>query len=105
MLWCLALMVPIQYGVLAVLRTVGELAPIAALFLSVAVNLLLFGFLPALFVYVGRVELRSALGLSMPRPAALLAGLLLGISLWPMELYLLKHTADARILEQERFTS
>jgi sodium transport system permease protein len=103
MLWCLALMVPIQFGLFALLRSLGALSPIAGIFLSVAVNLLLFALLPALFVYLGRVEVRSALGLSMPRPAALLAGLLLGASLWPIELWLLKKTVDAQMLE-ERFS-
>ena len=104
MLWCLALMVPIQFAVIALVRSLGPIAPIAGIFLGVAINLLLFGLLPALFVYLGRVELPTGLGLTMPRPAALLAGLLLGASLWPLELKLLEHGGVTQFLE-ERFGS
>src|ERR1019366_7305278 len=69
-LWCLALMVPIQFGVIALLRLLPA-NPATSIFLGVAVNVLLFGLLPAFFLYLGRVEWRSGLGLTMPRPAAL----------------------------------
>ena len=38
-----------------------------------AINVLLFGLLPSLFVYLGRVELGSGLGLTMPRATGLAA--------------------------------
>jgi sodium transport system permease protein len=103
-LWCLALMVPFQFGLFALLRSLGPIAPIVGIVLGVAVNLLLFGLLPSLFLYLGRVEIRQGLGLSMPPPAALIAGLLLGASLWPLELKLLDQSGVAKVLE-ERFGS
>jgi sodium transport system permease protein len=101
MLWCLALMVPIQFSLFAFLRSLAP-PPIVVIFLGIAVNLLLFGLLPALFIILGRVELRTGLGLTMPRPAALLAGVLLGASLWPLQLWLLEHGGVSKLLE-ERF--
>ena len=103
-LWCLALMVPIQFGMIALLRSLGETSPMVGIVLGLAVNLLLFALLPALFVYLGRVELRSGLGLTLPRPAALVAGLLLGASIWPLDLKLLEWSGVAKVLEQ-RFGS
>jgi sodium transport system permease protein len=102
MLWCLAVMVPIQFSLFALVRGVGAIPPLLNISLNLALNLLLFGLLPALFVFLGRVEIRTGLGLSMPRPAAVIAGLLLGASLWPLELWLLEQSVDAKMLE-ERF--
>ncbi len=100
MLWCLALMLPMQFGLVALLRSLGALPVIVSILLQVAVNLILFGFLPAFFVFLGRIEIRPALGLSMPRPAGMLAGFLLGLSLWPLELWLLAHAIDAKLFEE-----
>jgi membrane protease YdiL (CAAX protease family) len=104
MLWCLALMLPIQFALLALLRVLGPFPPALGVGLGVGVNVLLFGGLPALFVYLGRVELASGLGLSAPRPAALSAGVLLGVSLWPLELELL-HRSGVTTLVEERFSA
>ena len=103
-LWCLALMVPIQFSLIALLRSLGAINPLVGIVLGLAVNLLLFGLLPSLFLYLGRVEIRSGLGLRIPRPAALLAGLLLGASIWPLDLKLLEMSGVAKVLEQ-RFGS
>jgi ABC-2 type transport system permease protein/sodium transport system permease protein len=102
MLWCLALMVPIQFVLVALVREFGSMPPIGEVAAGVAVNLLLFGFLPMLFTYLGRVELRSGLGLTKPTPAAVLAAIVLGLSLWPLELKVLEWTGDTKALE-ERF--
>ena len=102
MLWCLALMVPIQFAMIAVVRSLGALPAVVGIFLGVTINLLLFGLLPALFVYLGRVEIRSGLGLSLPKPTGLLGALLLGVSLWPFMLLLLQQSSVAKVLE-ERF--
>ncbi len=102
-LWCLALMVPIQFSLFALVRAVGtSMPPWLGIMAGVAVNLLLFGFLPGLFAYLGRLDMRQALGLRMPRPAALAAALLLGGSLWPLELRLLAESGLSQVL-QERF--
>lgn len=87
-LWCLALMLPIQFGLLALVRALAP-SPATGILLSVAVNAILFGVLPAIFIFLERVKLSTGLGLAVPRPLALLAGLLLGVSLWPVELRLL----------------
>jgi ABC-2 type transport system permease protein/sodium transport system permease protein len=102
MLWCLALMVPIEFALLALLRSFGIPSPLAIMVFSVVVTILLFGALPALFVYVGRVELTSGLGLRFPGPLALLAGILLGASLWPLELHILSLSHTEEMLK-ERF--
>jgi sodium transport system permease protein len=98
-MWCLALMVPIQFALVALLRSIGSMPVLVAMSLSLAVNVLLFGLLPMLFVYLGRVEIRSGLGLTMPRPGALIAGLLLGAAIWPLDLKLLEMSDVAKALE------
>ncbi|HZZ77577.1 MAG TPA: ABC transporter permease subunit/CPBP intramembrane protease [Gemmataceae bacterium] len=89
-LWCLALMVPIQFTVFALLRSFGKnLSPGMNIVIGIGVNLLLFGALPAVFAYLGRLDLTEALGLQLPTPAAVIAGILLGVSLWPLQLRLM----------------
>jgi sodium transport system permease protein len=97
-MWCLALMVPIQFALVALLRSIGP-TPLVVIFLGLAMTVLLFALLPMLFIYLGRVELRTGLGLTMPRPAALLAGLVLGASIWPLDLKLLEMSAVVKAIE------
>jgi len=91
-----------QFSLFALVRGLGAIPPLLNICVNLALSLLLFGLLPALFVFLGRVEIRTGFGLSMPRPAAVIAGLLLGASLWPLELWLLEQSVDAKMLE-ERF--
>jgi ABC-2 type transport system permease protein/sodium transport system permease protein len=88
-LWCLALMIPLQFSLHALMRWLAPDDVVVNLLLSLAVTAALFLVLPALFLYLGRVNLRTGLGLALPRPAGLAAGLVLGASLWPLQLYLL----------------
>ena len=53
-LWCLALMVPIQFALNALLRNLELNTLIVRIFLGLAVTVLLFGLLPSLFLYLGR---------------------------------------------------
>ncbi len=102
-LWCLALMVPIQFSLFALVRAIGTaLPPALAIMAGVAVNLLLFGALPGLFAYLSRLDLRQALGLRMPRLSGLAAAVLLGVSLWPLQLRLMAESGLSQVL-QERF--
>ncbi len=101
MLWCLALMVPIQFALVALLGSLGPLPPLVGIVVKVAVNLLMFGLIPFVFAHLGRVELRSALGLQMPRPAALCGSTLLGMCLWPFVLWLLSELHDPAQLEKK----
>lgn len=88
--WCLALMVPIQFSLLAGLRGIFPVTkPHLLILLFVAINGVLFGLLPALFLFLGRVNLVRGLGLRRTHPMSLFAGLLLGASLWPYALLLL----------------
>jgi membrane protease YdiL (CAAX protease family) len=104
MLWCLALMIPLQFVLLAMVRpsdpaAVSSLQVVA---LSVAANAVVFGLLPALFAYLGRVQPISGLGLTLPRGSGWAVGLLLAVSLWPWQLWLLSFGNTAAMLE-ERF--
>ena len=56
-LWCLALMVPTQFSLIAILQMISGIPPVVQILLQVPVYLLLFGCLPALFAYLGRVEI------------------------------------------------
>src|SRR5207248_6486350 len=105
-LWCLALAVPIHFLVQGLLTPKPEAisaedAPGIAIRLMIVASLLsilLFVCLPALAAYLGRVRPSTGFGLPAPRPAALLAGLVLGVSLWPLVLRFLEQglTLEAR---------
>ena len=99
-LWCLALMVPIQFCCMAAVRMIPSIDPVGAIVLGVGINLLLFGLLPAPFLWLGRVDLVGGLGLVTPRPAAWLAAILLGGALWPPELYLISRSELAATLAE-----
>lgn len=108
MLWCLALMVPIHFALNAAARSLIATPPdgVSLVVAGVSVNLILFGLFPLLFVYLGRVDLRIGANLAFPNRTSLLvglaAGLLLGASLWPLELWLLAQSGLNKMLE-ERF--
>ena len=89
-LWCLALAVPIQFLAQSLLAQLG--LPETVLLAVVAVlSVLLFAGLPALAAYLGRVRWAAGFGVAVPHPAALVAGLVLGVSLWPLVLRFLEH--------------
>jgi ABC-2 type transport system permease protein/sodium transport system permease protein len=88
-LWCLALAVPIHFLAQHLLAQLGP--PVWAQALLVAgLSVLLFALLPAAGAYLGRVRWAPGFGLNRPRPGAVLAGLVLGLSLWPLVLWLLQ---------------
>jgi ABC-2 type transport system permease protein/sodium transport system permease protein len=96
-LWCLALAVPIQFLVQGLLLPKPEEnTPIGAdlivmqLVLAAGLSVLLFVGLPMVAAYLGRVRWRAGFGLAAPRPAAVVAGLVLGASLWPLVLRFLE---------------
>lgn len=98
MLWCLALMAPIHFVLLALVRSLQP-QPADGVLWMVALNLLLFGLLPAVFMYLGRVNIPIGLGLGLPHPWTLLAGGLFGASLWPIQLWLLSESGISRLVE------
>jgi sodium transport system permease protein len=96
-LWCLALAVPIHFLVYGLLRpNADDPAQIPPAFVTISLvvgavlSVLLFVGLPAVAAYCGRVRWASGFGLVLPRPAALVAGLVLGGSLWPLVLRFLQ---------------
>jgi sodium transport system permease protein len=99
-LWCLALMVPIQFSLLAAMRSFHAIAPTTLILLGVPINVLLFGFVPALFMYLGRIDIVSGLRLTRPHPYAMVAALLLGASVWPLELWLMANSGVGANLEE-----
>jgi len=89
-LWCLVLMLPthffLQWLLLWPASWLPEAWPLVAMSL---VGVVLFGILPAISAYMGRVQPFSGFGLTPARPWAYLGGLILGLSLWPLVLQLL----------------
>jgi ABC-2 type transport system permease protein/sodium transport system permease protein len=84
--WCLLLMIPVHFALgwlVLLLPRIWQLLAIAI------VAVILFGVMPAIGAYLGRVRVGTGFGLTPPRPAALLGGLILGLSLWPIMLQLL----------------
>jgi ABC-2 type transport system permease protein/sodium transport system permease protein len=100
-------MVPIHFAASALLRLLGP-TPLQGVAFIVALNVVLFAVLPGLFVYLGRVDLIAGAGMSVRDPVALgiglAAGLVLGVSLWPIELWLLAQSGLNKML-QERFAA
>jgi ABC-2 type transport system permease protein/sodium transport system permease protein len=98
-LWCLALAVPIHFLVNGLLRpSVENAAQLSATFLTVSIivgavlSVLLFVGLPTAAAYLERVRWSPGFGLARPRAAAVLAGLVLGVSLWPLVLRFLQES-------------
>jgi ABC-2 type transport system permease protein/sodium transport system permease protein len=88
--WCLLLMIPVHFALgWLVLLPAPWLPRVWQYLAMVIVAVILFGVMPAISAYIGRVRLGSGFGLTPPRPAALLGGLILGLSLWPIILQLL----------------
>ncbi len=85
-LWCLALMAPLHFALVAVLQSLGALDVVLGFALMLAVNVLLFGAWPAFVAWIGRVDGRTGFGFRPPPVVALFAAAILGASLWPLEL-------------------
>jgi sodium transport system permease protein len=85
-LWCLALMAPLHFALVAVLQSLGALDVVVGFALMLAVNALLFGAWPAFVAWLGRVDWRSGFGFNPPPLVSLLSAAILGASLWPLEL-------------------
>jgi ABC-2 type transport system permease protein/sodium transport system permease protein len=90
-LWCLALAVPVYFLVQSKLAQM-ELPEPVLLVVVAALSVLLFAGLPIAAAYLGRVPWPAGFGLRAPRPTAILAGLVLGVSLWPLVLRFLEHS-------------
>src|SRR5947209_616162 len=90
-LWCLALAVPISFLIQSKLVQLDLPEP-ALLAIVAALSVLLFSGLPIAAAYLGRVRWIDGFGARAPRPAAILAGLVLGVSLWPLVLRFLEHS-------------
>lgn len=117
MLWCLALMVPIHFAAVAFLRMLIPMKPdveptssqvVFVVLFMMALSVLLFAGLPGLFAYLGRVDLWLGVGIRVRDRDTLLlglaAGLALGASLWPLQLWLLSQS-DIHNATRERFAS
>lgn len=99
-LWCLALAVPVYFLAQNMLAQAGLAEPVLLVLVAV-LSVLLFAGLPIAAAYQARVRWTASFGLYMPRPTAMLAGLVLGISLWPLVLRFLEHsTANDQRPEQ-----
>jgi sodium transport system permease protein len=89
-LWCLVLMIPIHFALQWLVRLSAPWLSPAWQYIALGlVGVVLFGLLPALSAYMGRVRPGSGFGLTPPPLAALLGALVLGLSLWPMLFQLL----------------
>jgi ABC-2 type transport system permease protein/sodium transport system permease protein len=98
-LWCLALAVPIHFLISSLVRpSVDSPAQLSATSLTISMtvgavlSVLLFVGLPSIAAYLERVRWSPGFGLTFPRPAAILAGLVLGLSLWPLVLRFLQES-------------
>ena len=86
-LWCLALMIPLSFvlkGTAGLLVQNGVLEERALIFFGPPYAVVLFGILPGLFAWRGRLRVSSAYGLTVARWPAWVGGIALGVSLWPL---------------------
>ncbi len=98
-LWCLAVMVPVQFAINAVLVSAGPIGGYAGIAVNILANVLLFGCVPLVFMHFGRIRATTGLGLNRPHPALIVAGLILGASLWPIVLYLQEIRTAERMID------
>jgi sodium transport system permease protein len=89
-LWCLLLMIPTHFALQWLVLLPAPWLPDDWKYVAGGiVSVMLFGVMPAIGAYMARVRFGSGFGLTRARPAALLGGLILGLTLWPMVLELL----------------
>jgi sodium transport system permease protein len=103
-LWCLAVMIPVNFllqGTAILLVQAGMLSAERQIFIGPLHALVLFGALPLLFAWQGRLRMSTAFGLTRPRAAALLGGVVLGLSLWPL-LFWIMIQAGVSLPEEQR---
>jgi sodium transport system permease protein len=98
-LWCLVLMIPTYFALNWLVMLPAPSLPHYWQYFAVGiVGLVLFGLIPALSAALGRVRAATGFGLMPARPAAVVGGLVLGLSLWPLVLqlltYLLAHRSE-----------
>jgi sodium transport system permease protein len=89
-LWCLVLMIPTHFALQWLVRLPAAWLPSAWQYIALGiVGAVLFGVLPVLSAYLSRVRPSSGFGLTSAHVAALVGGLILGLSIWPLVLELL----------------
>ncbi|MBI3411205.1 MAG: CPBP family intramembrane metalloprotease [Planctomycetes bacterium] len=101
-LWCLALMAPTLFVMQSALARSLEAQTFQRLLypLMFAVTFVLFGILPAIGAWLGKVRWISGFGARPPRLGAFLGGAILGCSLWPIVLEMLAWlNRDSQALE------
>jgi ABC-2 type transport system permease protein/sodium transport system permease protein len=84
-LWCLALMIPVNFifrGTMILFSQAGTVEDQGRVYLGPVHSLLLFGALPGLFAWSGRLRIASAFALAPARWPAYAGGIILGASLW-----------------------
>jgi sodium transport system permease protein len=106
-LWCLALAVPLHFLVQGLVRPgtddPSQISPAfvaMSLVVGAVLSILLFVGLPAVATHLGRVRWTTGFALARPRAAALVAGLVLGGSLWPLVLRFLQHSTSVTAAEE-----
>lgn len=88
-LWCLALMIPLNFvlrGIL-MLRPIETYSDATLVWMTPVMSLLLFGALPGLFAWRGRVRLTSGFGMVAAPWRTIAGAIFLGMSLWPLVLW------------------
>jgi len=89
-LWCLALMIPLNFvlhGAVMLLQQDESLSDTMQYWMGPVSSLLLFGALPGLFAWRGRVRLTSGFAMVAAPWPALIGAVVLGLSLWPLVLW------------------
>ena len=98
-LWCLALMIPMQFLVQGLANALGGLSPSGQMGLLAALAFMLFVVWPAFIAHRGHVQWRSGFGLVPPRLIVWPGALLLGVSTWPLVLEGMALLRGARLEE------
>ncbi len=86
-LWCLALMIPVNFvlrGLALLFVQSGLLDERAGVVIGPIRTVLMFGALPALFAWRGRLTIASAFGVARARWPTCVGAIVLGASLWPL---------------------
>lgn len=102
-LWCLALMMPLNFvlrGIIMLLYKDEPMPDAMKFWLGPLISLLLFAGLPGLFAWRGRVRLASGFAMAAAPWPAIIGGIVLGVSLWPLVLWPMSFLPEDALLGQ-----
>lgn len=102
-LWCLALMIPLNFvlrGTVMLLKQSDSLPEALQFLMGPLISLVLLVALPGVFAWRGRVQLTSGFAIVAAPWPAIVGGIVLGVSLWPLVFWPMSFVPEGTLLGQ-----